>query len=257
MILKGNVYIFSGKTRYELEADNYWKLKREAYAKYVNIFEKIKNNQKKDIKEVQFENVELKYSAETVINLSNDILDQNIIDSFFRNEGLFRAVKGVDLSFEEKLLFLNQAKEGQYFDQGVPIFKDINIIGNGLTFGELGLIFNKPRTSTVISSEESYFLSLSKDDYYEIFDAQIQDIRTKVTYISQLFSGLSYVTIAKISYGTEEKICTINEKIYEENDEANYFFFIRSGEVRVINFQFFFKHFFQSYLKNLIFTSMT
>ena len=235
LILNGKVCIFCDKTHHELEVDNYWKLKSDSYAKYVEIFERIKNNQFEEIKEFKFENLKSKYSAQSVINLHNDITDQKIIDSFFQNKGLFSVVTGIDLSFEEKLLFLNQERDGQYFFQGVPIFKDINIIGNGLTFGELGLIFHKPRTGTVISSEESYILSLSKDHYYEIFHTQIQDILIKVACINQIFIGLSHITIAKLSYRAEENFFSLNEKIYEEGDAASSFYFIRSGEVLVLN----------------------
>ena len=213
------------------------KLKCESYAQYVYIFNRIKSNQFDEITEFRYDNPEIKYSAQSVSNLRNDI-DQNIIDSFFLNEGLFSIVTGVSgevLSFEEKLLFVNQSKEGQYFYQGMPVFKDINTLKEGLTFGELGLIFNKPRTSTVIASEESYMLSLSKEDYYKIFDGQIKDTLAKVRYIGQMFCGLSQIAIAKISYEAEIKDYRINEKIFEEGDEADYFYFIKSGEVGVIN----------------------
>lgn len=51
------------------------------------------------------------------------------------------------------------------FSNGVYIFCDVNTIKEGESFGEAGLLMRRVRSATVLCSEDSDLVTLSRQDY--------------------------------------------------------------------------------------------
>ena len=76
----------------------------------------------------------------------------------------------------------------------------------GAIFGELGLIRNKSRAATVISAENTYFMTMSKVDYESILrEVEDNKMNRKIDFfIKNLFKDCSRDKIAKICYEFEK-----------------------------------------------------
>jgi cAMP-binding proteins - catabolite gene activator and regulatory subunit of cAMP-dependent protein kinases len=96
-----------------------------------------------------------------------------------------------DLTFDEKLLLLNNKKGLPYFDKGLAVFKKLNTLSDGDFFGELALIFHTTRTASIIASEDCHLLKISSDDFKTIFGSQINNVVNKLDFVSTLFPKLS------------------------------------------------------------------
>lgn len=74
------------------------------------------------------------------------------------------------MTFDEKVLLLNNKKGlNYYYERGLCSFKRLNHINKGGYFGEIALIFHTKRTATIIATNDCHMLSLSSDDYKNIF----------------------------------------------------------------------------------------
>lgn len=139
-----------------------------------------------------------------------------------------------DLSYQEKLLFLNNKPVFPgYFDQGIATFKKVNCLRTGDSFGELALIFNQPRLASIIASEDLHLLSFTSSDYRNVFESEIQNVVEKIEFFNGIFPSLSSAHIARFCYLLEEKNFKFNDIIYREGDIADGIYIIRQGEVHV------------------------
>jgi len=138
-----------------------------------------------------------------------------------------------DLTFDEKLLVLNEKISQPYFHNGIATYKKVSILRTGGYFGELALLFNQPRTASVIASEDLHLLYLSSEDYKDLFECEIDNMWKKYDFFKLMFTDISSTLIAKFCYLLEEKRFMHNEVIYKENDSPDGIYIIKHGEVQL------------------------
>ena len=120
-----------------------------------------------------------------------------------------------------------------YYTNGVLKFRGIKTLGAGFYFGELALTNDKPRAATILATEDTHFVSLTKKDYKAIFDTQINKMKAKLEFFSNLFEGCSMESIVKFSYSFYEKHCRYGQKIFSQGDMPTELHLIKVGEVQV------------------------
>ena len=104
----------------------------------------------------------------------------------------------------------------------------------GNSFGELALIKNQPRRATIICNQNSYFMTLCKEDYLRILGqtfAKKLDEKVNFLHSLKIFSNWSKKSLEKLSFFFSEKEYKANEILYKKNDEPDGVYIIINGEV--------------------------
>jgi CRP-like cAMP-binding protein len=115
-------------------------------------------------------------------------------------------------------------------------FKEIKILSDGDSFGELALLSNKSRSATVKCKEVSYFAVLSQRDYKRILRTDAEKaIHDRVEYLKKLpmFFGSNVKTLRNLAYMMTECTFRKNQVLYYEGSTAEYISFIKSGEFKL------------------------
>lgn len=115
-------------------------------------------------------------------------------------------------------------------------FKEIKILSDGDSFGELALLSNKSRSATVKCKEVSYFAVLSQRDYKRILRTDAEKaIHDRVEYLKKLpmFFGAHIKTLRNLAYMMTECTFRKNQVLYYEGSTAEYICFIKSGEFKL------------------------
>ena len=120
-----------------------------------------------------------------------------------------------------------------YVQDGIAKFKKIRTMGAGSYFGEIALSTDKPRTASVISSEDTHLVSLTKSNYRAIFDASIRNLAKKASFFATFFSNCGKELISKFSYVFQERMYNYGQIFYMEGEPLNGVFLIKSGQVQV------------------------
>ena len=178
------------------------------------------------------------YAPITSTSASVQRVKENLIkEKIFNPEvKICTAKQNVDLTYEEKLLILNEKVSNPYFTNGISTYKKVGYLRSGDFFGELALLFNQVRSASVIASEDLHVVTLSSSNYKDIFNSEIKNLWDKVEFFKLTFTDLSPVLVAKFCHLLEEKKFTHNDIIYKENDPADGIYIIKQGEVQVIFF---------------------
>jgi cGMP-dependent protein kinase len=137
------------------------------------------------------------------------------------------------MSFEDKLLLLNNKKSLPYFDKGIAKYKPLTYLKDNDFFGEIALIFHTTRTASIIAAEDCHLVYLSSDDYKNVFGDDIINLMNKSEYITRLFPALDKKMILKFCYMLEEKTYAHGEYIYREGMDPDSMYIIKKGEVEV------------------------
>ena len=122
-----------------------------------------------------------------------------------------------------------------FFKLGVFIYQWVTKIMAGNIFGELALITNSPRSSTMVANEDIHLAVLNKCDYEKIF---LELERYKINKLTDFFSeniisNISRDTVLKFTHIFEKKHYSTNQIIYKEGDLAQNYYLIKKGEVNV------------------------
>ena len=106
----------------------------------------------------------------------------------------------------------------------------------GCAFGEFALLKNKPRSATVITTENTHFAILSKKDFLRIlgnFTNKKFDDMAKFLKSLPIFSPWGLNSLARLSYYFRTVKCKRNQKLFKEGDPAEYVFIVKSGEMEL------------------------
>lgn len=120
-------------------------------------------------------------------------------------------------------------------------FKRILTYAPGSSFGELSLIQGQPRRAAATARNDLIIAILRKDDYLET--AGIEE-KKKIDSINSMYRNLPFIKeifenreseefFKKLYYSFEEKSYGLGSVIYREGDPHNFFFVIRSGQVKL------------------------
>ena len=128
----------------------------------------------------------------------------------------------------------NESYKEFYFLHGISRFKNVATLPKGTSFGELSLVFSKPRAASVIASSELHCFSLSKTDFHIIFKKPIADMNFKQTFFQRFFPSYLKEKLNRLTYDVDEKRFACNHRIFEKGEKARKIFFIKSGSVKLM-----------------------
>ena len=139
------------------------------------------------------------------------------------------------LKYEQKLL-METVKQAEKNCSEIEIgeFDEITVLYSGSSFGELALISDRLRSTTVQAKENSIFLVLNKKNFIKILGNLAEK---KLNSITQFMTGLSYfydwskVSLLKLAYFLQLKTYNRWQFLYHEGDFIDGIYFIKSGEV--------------------------
>ncbi len=209
LVIRGEVVEFFKKDEQEIRKDSQDTDKKLAYDNYAQLL----------------------HSSNLRIKNLTPLTRKNLIKTVLSNS----ETVAEDLSYEEKLLFLNdsQPEELAYFVDRIAAFKQVMTYRNGDHFGEWASIFDGSRTSSVIAKDDTYVFSFKSKHYTKLFASEVENVLTKVQYFQKMFLDVPEQDIAKFCYLIEEKSYKFNETICKEGESTKGMYFIREGSVQV------------------------
>mmetsp|Transcript_110271 Transcript_110271/g.206697 ORF Transcript_110271/g.206697 Transcript_110271/m.206697 type:complete len:1466 (-) Transcript_110271:103-4500(-) len=171
--------------------------------------------------------------------LSNENLKM-VIDAFKGPQKVKKGVEvireGATVSSEEPSLFILEkgqlnvfkAKQGKKHP-GAQVF---TYDKTGQAFGEVALLYNCPRTATVIASKESLLWSIDRDTFNFCIKGAQAAMRQKVmTFLQtvELFKSLTHEELDKIADVIKMRSFDRGDQIIFEGDEGTEFFLLMQG----------------------------
>jgi len=224
--------MFTPKTDQEIERDSTNDNKIKAYNKHNELLSKKSSHQTLthlgSLKSIAGTQTRFENSAKNFKQRFSKILllnENTLIDDKIKE----------DLTYEEKLLLLNdtQPEKIPYFIKGTATYKKLFNLSSGESFGELALIFNQPRSSSIIANEDLHLLCMKSDDYKEVFASEIRNVLDKITFFQRIFKEVPQSEIERFCYLVEEKSFIFNDVICREGDNCKGIYFIKQGTVQV------------------------
>ncbi|KAL4499141.1 hypothetical protein ABPG72_017043 [Tetrahymena utriculariae] len=125
----------------------------------------------------------------------------------------------------------------EYLQKQFPQFFPVKTFIAGESFGEIALMTKERRTATMVCQEETHLMVLSKEGFDKIIGSfQQQILREKLEFLRKFQFLDSLPTSQLMSLLHYFKINNFNQKttIYNEGDEAENIYFIKSGEVEIL-----------------------
>ena len=118
----------------------------------------------------------------------------------------------------------------------VTIEKNIGVLKDGQTFGELALLYGTPRTASIVAMTNSSMIKIDKaafDKYVKnIFENQLQD-QIEFLKICPLFQKVEKDPLIKLGVRTEIKKFSTGHVILQGNYKVDGIYLIRRGGVKV------------------------
>lgn len=114
-------------------------------------------------------------------------------------------------------------------------WKQVEIISEGGTFGELGLLIQKPRAATVVAINDTVLAVCDKKTYLNALQSSEQLKLMKLcTDIEQVLSSpLNINRLIKLSVYIAYMEFKCNDKIFEQGQPSDYLYLILSGDIKV------------------------
>ena len=126
---------------------------------------------------------------------------------------------------------------GDLTQRVVTIEKNIGVLKDGQTFGELALLYGTPRTASIVAMTNSSMIKIDKtafDKYVKnIFENQLQD-QIEFLKICPLFQKINKDLLIKLAVRTEIKKYSTGNSILQGNYKVDRIYLIRRGGVKVI-----------------------
>ena len=128
-------------------------------------------------------------------------------------------------------------EEGDDPSKGMyTIEKNVGVLKDGQTFGELSLLYGTPRSASIIAVTNSCLIKIDKvpfDKYVKnIFENQLQD-QIEFLKICPVFQKIDKDSLIKLGVRADIKRFSTGQKITEKNRKCDIVFIIRRGGVKV------------------------
>mmetsp|Transcript_15499 Transcript_15499/g.13253 ORF Transcript_15499/g.13253 Transcript_15499/m.13253 type:complete len:155 (+) Transcript_15499:547-1011(+) len=127
-----------------------------------------------------------------------------------------------DKSLESKFFWINVIK--------LKRVKPIEVMGS---FGEGFLRQVRPIHNTIIASEDTITLTISRENYLEIINTLIGRMQDKVQFFKELFPSLKDDKVSKLAYYFGEVHFERGDSIYTEGDSVDHLLLLKSGDVKL------------------------
>ena len=110
-------------------------------------------------------------------------------------------------------------------------------LGDGMAFGELALLHNKPRAASIYTLEDTHFAVMNKRDFDRIMHKiKMRENNQLVEFLDlfEYFKSLTYQSKIKLAYWGVDKHFTFGQKVFEEETNIEYVYLIKSGEFELL-----------------------
>ena len=126
--------------------------------------------------------------------------------------------------------------DGDNSQRFVKIEKNIGVLKDGQTFGELALLYGTPRSASIVAVTNSSLIKIEKapfDKYVKnIFENQLQD-QIEFLKICPIFQKIDKDSLIKLGVRTEIKKYSTGQVILENNYKVDKIYIIRRGGAKV------------------------
>jgi cAMP-binding proteins - catabolite gene activator and regulatory subunit of cAMP-dependent protein kinases len=232
-VIKGRLNVYGEKDKADIMKEKE-KLK-EAQAKTANV-ESTQNEQtehKVIVEEKSEENSEEKPREHGIVNVFKIM---NVVRNFKRTLAKHEREKEKEKKKSNVLNFQEFPQLHQFIDEGVITVNQLSTIESGTVFGEIALSRKKPRSATVIATEETHLGVLTKKDFDEILYELENDRINKLAGFFQesLKMNIARDNVARFAFIFEKTKFTIQSVVFKKGEYAEGFYLVKSGQVLVI-----------------------
>jgi CRP-like cAMP-binding protein len=116
------------------------------------------------------------------------------------------------------------------------VLNEVNQLGAGASFGELGLLIGEKRSATITCKEPTTLAVLEKSDFdYILKDYQAKLLNDKINFLRSVpaFATWTISAMSKCSYYFYERTYYKGDVVYREGEAAGEVYVIREGEFKV------------------------
>ena len=115
-------------------------------------------------------------------------------------------------------------------------YREVSVLSEGSSFGELALLQHKPRAATIICKERCYIATLDKQSYDRILKKGFQNLlNANVKFLQSIpfFSKWTKNSLAKFSYYFQKKSFKRNQFVYKEGETGSEVSLVINGDFEV------------------------
>lgn len=142
-----------------------------------------------------------------------------------------------NLTLEEKLLLLHHDGSIQnYFTDGIASYEKAKDLKDGDTITEMSLLTGMSVQHPIIACQDLHILSVSHADFYALFQERKGNLAEKKKFLRTLFPELLLTMIVKLAAAVVEKSLVSRDMVYEQGEEADAIYIVKTGGVQVINY---------------------
>lgn len=113
----------------------------------------------------------------------------------------------------------------------------VEYYSRGDSFGELALLHNRPRSASILCTQNCDFGVLEKEDYNRIL-AKVHEciINKKADFLQSLpmFTGWTRNSLQKLSYYFKERTLKRKQVLYQAGDQVDKVYFVKAGEMHIL-----------------------
>lgn len=135
-----------------------------------------------------------------------------------------------------KNTFLTESEEGRAREAAKIDWKNqilANVMHKGEAFGELALSVTTKRTATCLALEKTYAISLDKETFLRVLDAEVNENKYLFATLEKNFNYLRFVHSSEMISKIEKISCRMNQVLIDFKKVPEYIYMVRSGSVRV------------------------
>lgn len=133
---------------------------------------------------------------------------------------------------EEKLLLKDPEVKKRYIQEGASLLSRKGVMNAGDIINSECFKQEYRSQCTLISATDTETITMSREVFRELFKAEHELFQERTEYLAEFFNASKQVSMATLVNFIVEKTYILNDKIYDQDDQANGLYFIKSGEVK-------------------------
>jgi len=114
---------------------------------------------------------------------------------------------------------------------------EIAELEQGSSFGAFALLYDKPRSATVITKEVTYLAVLAKEDFQRVLGSisrKRANEKIEFLYSMPFFRDWTRIGVFKLSFFLKNRTLKRKQVLYQEGDPVEWVYFVKEGEFKVM-----------------------